>query len=51
MGLIDRGDGWRVPDWLWQAIEPESYENADSSCRNRVILVDQAAEAITPFDL
>jgi hypothetical protein len=22
MGLIDRDDGWRMPDWLWQEIEP-----------------------------
>ena len=22
MGLIDRDDGWRMPDWLWQKIEP-----------------------------
>lgn len=22
MGLIDRDDGWRMPDWLWERIEP-----------------------------
>ena len=22
MGLIDRDDGWRMPDWLWEKIEP-----------------------------
>jgi putative transposase len=22
MGLVDRDDGWRVPDWLWEKIEP-----------------------------
>ena len=22
MGLIDRDDGWRIPDWLWERIEP-----------------------------
>jgi transposase len=22
MGLIDRDDGWRMPDWLWVKIEP-----------------------------
>ena len=22
MGLIDKDDGWRTPDWLWQRIEP-----------------------------
>jgi len=22
MGLIERDDGWRIPDWLWQKIEP-----------------------------
>ncbi len=21
-GLIDRDDGWRMPDWLWEKIEP-----------------------------
>jgi len=22
MGLIDRDHGWRMPDWLWEKIEP-----------------------------
>jgi putative transposase len=22
MGLISRDDGWRMPDWLWQRVEP-----------------------------
>jgi transposase len=22
VGLIDRDDGWRMPDWLWARIEP-----------------------------
>ena len=22
MGLIERDDGWRMPDWLWEKIEP-----------------------------
>ena len=22
MGLIDRDDGWRMPDWLWERVEP-----------------------------
>ena len=22
MGLVDRDDGWRMPDWLWEQIEP-----------------------------
>jgi putative transposase len=21
MGLVDRDDGWRIPDWLWERIE------------------------------
>src|ERR1019366_5407951 len=29
----------------------EGYQNADSSVRNGIVLVDQAAEEITPFDL
>jgi hypothetical protein len=31
--------------------EREGYQNADSSCRDRIVLVDQAAEEITPLDL
>src|SRR5580700_1448345 len=22
MGLVDRDDGWRMPDWLWEWVEP-----------------------------
>jgi hypothetical protein len=22
MGLVSRDDGWRMPDWLWERIEP-----------------------------
>jgi hypothetical protein len=22
MGLVDRDDGWRMPDWLWKRVEP-----------------------------
>lgn len=22
MGLVNRDDGWRVPDWLWERMEP-----------------------------
>lgn len=22
MGLVNRDDGWRLPDWLWERIEP-----------------------------
>ena len=22
MGLVDRDDGWRIPDWLWAKMEP-----------------------------
>ena len=22
MGLIQRDDGWRMPDWLWEKVEP-----------------------------
>ncbi len=22
MGLVDRDDGWRIPNWLWERIEP-----------------------------
>jgi hypothetical protein len=29
----------------------EGYQNADSSGRDRIVLVDQATEEITPLDL
>jgi transposase len=22
MGLVERDDGWRMPDWLWEKVEP-----------------------------
>jgi putative transposase len=22
MGVVDRDDGWRIPDWLWEKMEP-----------------------------
>lgn len=22
MGLVNRDDGWRIPDWLWERLEP-----------------------------
>jgi len=22
MGLVSRDDGWRMPDWLWERVEP-----------------------------
>lgn len=22
MGLVDRDDGWRMPDWLWERVQP-----------------------------
>lgn len=22
MGMIERGDGWRMPDWVWEKVEP-----------------------------
>ncbi len=22
MGLVNRDDGWRIPDWLWEKVEP-----------------------------
>jgi hypothetical protein len=33
------------------SVGPERYQNAHSSGRDRIVLVDQAAEEITPFDL
>jgi putative transposase len=29
MGLVSKDDGWRMPDWLWERIEPLIPEPAD----------------------
>src|SRR5664279_3056354 len=42
---------WTTSPPLTEASAPEGYKNADSSGRDRIVLVDQAAEEITPLDL
>ena len=51
MGLVDRDDGWRLPDWLWERIEsllpeppvhPWGCHNprvSDRSAMNAILLV------------
>lgn len=29
MGLVSKDDGWRMPDWLWERLEPLIPEPAD----------------------
>ncbi len=39
MGLVNRDDGWRIPDWLWERMEPLLPElplHPLGCCRSRV---------------
>jgi len=39
MGLVDRDDGWRIPDWLWERVEallPERPAHPLGCHRSRV---------------
>jgi putative transposase len=48
MGLVDRDDGWRMPDWLWQRIElllPERPAHP-LGCHNPRVPDRDAMEAI-----
>ena len=33
MGLVSKDDGWRMPDWLWERIQPLSARAAAASAR------------------
>jgi putative transposase len=48
MGLVDRDDGWRMPDWLWQRIEPLLPERPAHplGCHNPRVPDRDAMEAI-----
>jgi transposase len=48
MGLVDRDDGWRVPDWLWERIEPLLPEPAAHplGCHNPRVPDRAAMDAI-----
>src|SRR5450830_316987 len=40
-----------APATIYRRRRPEGYQNADLSCRNRVVLVDQATKTISPLDV
>jgi putative transposase len=48
MGLVDRDDGWRVPDWLWERIEPLLPERPPHplGCHNSRVPDRDAMDAI-----
>src|SRR5207244_100333 len=48
MGLVDRDDGWRRPDWLWQRIEPLLPERPTQplGCHNPRVPDRDALDAI-----
>lgn len=48
MGLVDRDDGWRIPDWLWERIEPLLPERPPHplGCHNPRVADRAAMDAI-----
>src|ERR671930_2208477 len=49
MGLVSRDDGWRMPDWLWERIEPLLPEPVDThplGCHRRRVPNRAAMDAI-----
>ena len=48
MGLVDRDDGWRMPDWLWERIEPLLPERPPHplGCHNPRVSDRSAMDAI-----
>src|SRR5215208_1919984 len=48
MGLVDRDDGWRIPDWLWERIEPLLPERPPHAlgCHNPRVPDRSAMDAI-----
>ena len=48
MGLVSRDDGWRVPDWLWERIEPLLPERPSHplGCHNPRVPDRNAMDAI-----
>ena len=51
MGLVTRDDGWRMPDWLWERIEPLIPEPVDKhplGCHRPRVPNRGAMDAILP---
>jgi putative transposase len=48
VGLVDRDDGWRMPDWLWERIEPLLPERPwhPLGCHNPRVADRDAMDAI-----
>lgn len=48
MGLVDRDDGWRMPDWLWEKVEPllPSRPEHPLGCHNPRVPDREAMDAI-----
>src|SRR5215211_5976062 len=48
MGLVSRDDGWRMPDWLWERIEPLLPERPSHplGCHNPRVPDRDAMDAI-----
>jgi putative transposase len=49
MGLVSRDDGWRMPDWLWERIEPlipEPVDNHPLGCHRPRVPDRDAMDAI-----
>lgn len=48
MGLVDRDDGWRMPNWLWEKVEPllPSRPEHPLGCHNPRVPDRDAMDAI-----
>jgi putative transposase len=49
MGLVSRDDGWRMPDWLWERIEPlipKPVDNHPLGCHRPRVSNRAAMDAI-----
>jgi putative transposase len=48
MGLVSRDDGWRMPDWLWERVEPLLPERPSHplGCHNPRVPDRDAMDAI-----
>lgn len=49
MGLVSKDDGWRIPDWLWERIEPlipEPHDHHPLGCHRPRVPSRDAMDAI-----